>query len=411
LIEDAHIVPGLVKVDGYTKTKQVITDNFQVIGGNIREDKPANFFEFPYDWRRDIRVNAKILKRYLDLRLQQWREASGAKDAKVILLAHSMGGLVSRHYLEKLEGWRDTKALFTFGTPYRGGPLAFNFLANGYKQQFLDLTEVLRSLPSVYQLLPIYEMINIDGQYYRIAESPVVLPNINQEWAKKALQFHRDIEEAVNQHRKDLEYRDNGYKTIPFVGTQQPTIQSAQFTNGQVIASKDLPSSFDPLLVNGDGTVPYISAVPIELSDELRETYLPEQHGSIQNHPRVLGELRERITAAQAKGKEKIRGPEILNVFKPPAISLTVDDLYLAGEMVVIQAQLVDFNRDPGGVKAKITAVSGTHSLDLDLKEQEQGWSIELSDLPTGLYRVNVQTGSSAPGVPDPVHGLFEVVK
>ena len=73
-----------------------------------------------------------------------------------------MGGLVSRYYLEVLEGWRDAKALFTFGTPYRGSPMALNFLANGYKNQFLDLTEVLRSLPSADQLLPIYEMLDID---------------------------------------------------------------------------------------------------------------------------------------------------------------------------------------------------------------------------------------------------------
>ncbi|MGK7898596.1 MAG: lecithin--cholesterol acyltransferase, partial [Xenococcus sp. (in: cyanobacteria)] len=110
LVADAHLVPGLVKIDGYTATAKVIKDNFDVIKGNIHEDKPANFFDFPYDWRRDNRANAKILKRLLDLRLKQWREHTGLKDAKVILLAHSMGGLISRYYLEVLEGWRDCKA-------------------------------------------------------------------------------------------------------------------------------------------------------------------------------------------------------------------------------------------------------------------------------------------------------------
>jgi hypothetical protein len=31
-----------------------------------------------------------------------------------------MGGLVARHYLEVFDGWRDTRMLVTFGTPYRG---------------------------------------------------------------------------------------------------------------------------------------------------------------------------------------------------------------------------------------------------------------------------------------------------
>jgi pimeloyl-ACP methyl ester carboxylesterase len=413
LIDDAHIIPGFVKVDGYTTTRRVITDNFEVIPGDIRVNKPANLFDFPYDWRRDIRVNAKILKRYLDQRLQEWRAFPGAKDAKVIFLAHSMGGLVARYYLEVLEGWTDAKALFTFGTPYRGAPMALNFLANGYKQQFLDLTEVVRSLPSVYGLLPIYKMLDVDGEYYRVAESPVVLPNVNRAWAEDALKFHREIEDAVTNHRKDAEYLLNGYKIIPFVGTQQPTLQSAQYVNGKVTVSRDLPTGFDPLLVDGDSTVPYVSAVPIELSNDFRETYLPEQHGSLQNHPKVLGELRDRIMAAQARDRKAIRGPGILllDTGKPSAISLSLDDLYLADETIAIQVQLLNFNQDPRGVKAKITSVSGETVLDLDFQEQGDSWKLELGDLAAGLYRVKVETGTVAPGAPSSVNGLFEVVK
>jgi hypothetical protein len=112
---------------------------------------------------------------------------------------------------------------------------------------------------------------------------------------------------------------------VPFVGTEQPTLQSAQFVNGQVVASRELPDWFDPLLVDGDGTVPYVSAVPIELSNDFRQTYLPEQHGSLQNHPKVLGELRDRIRAAQAKGTEGIREVGlVVDANKPPAISLMV---------------------------------------------------------------------------------------
>jgi hypothetical protein len=410
LIDDVYIVPGFVRgVDGYTLTKQVIFDNFDIIKGNIRENRPANFFEFPYDWRRDNRVNAKILKRYIDQRLQEWRNFTGIKDAKVILLAHSMGGLVSRYYLEVLEGWRDAKALFTFGTPYRGAPMALNFLANGYKNLFVDLTDVLRSLPSAYQLLPIYEMLDVDGTYYRVAEAPVDLPHINKKWATGALNFHREIEDAVNSHRKDPEYLLNGYKVIPIVGTQQPTMQSAEFVSGQVRVSRDLPRWIDPLLVDGDGTVPFLSAVPIELSNDFRETYLPEQHGALQNHPKVLTELRDRIAAAQAKGKEAIRGPEILPA-QPPAISLMLDDLYLADEVVDIRAKLLNVTAVPRDVKATITSVSGATKQKLALNEQGTEWKLEIGDLPADLYRISVEA-SGGLDTPDPVHAVFEVVK
>ena len=119
LIQDTYLIPGFSRfgkiVDGYNRTSDLITKNFQVISGNIYddpEDKAANFYHFPYDWRRDNRANANILKKLLDKRLKRWREFSGNKDAKVILLAHSMGGLISRYYLEVLGGWQDSRALF-----------------------------------------------------------------------------------------------------------------------------------------------------------------------------------------------------------------------------------------------------------------------------------------------------------
>lgn len=57
---------------------------------------------------------------------------AAADQDKVILIAHSMGGLVSRAYIEGPEYVGDVEALFTFGTPHQGVPLAaLAFLANG----------------------------------------------------------------------------------------------------------------------------------------------------------------------------------------------------------------------------------------------------------------------------------------
>jgi pimeloyl-ACP methyl ester carboxylesterase len=51
---------------------------------------------------------------------------------KVILIAHSMGGLVSRAYIEGPFFNHDVSALFTFGSPHRGVPFdALVYLANG----------------------------------------------------------------------------------------------------------------------------------------------------------------------------------------------------------------------------------------------------------------------------------------
>ena len=51
---------------------------------------------------------------------------------KVILIAHSMGGVVSRAYIEGPNYDEDVAALFTFGSPHLGVPVdVFVFLANG----------------------------------------------------------------------------------------------------------------------------------------------------------------------------------------------------------------------------------------------------------------------------------------
>ena len=144
-----------------------------------------------------------------------------------------MGGLVSRYFLECLEGWRDTRMLITFGTPYRGSLNAFNFLVHGMKKTLgpitlIDLSRLLRSFTSVYQLLPIYPCFDPgDGQMVRVSEASGI-PNVDPQKAKAADAFHREIERAVPAHLDDEEYLRNRYAIHPIVGTFQRTLLSAR---------------------------------------------------------------------------------------------------------------------------------------------------------------------------------------
>ncbi len=407
IMQDTHLIPGFWKIDGYTQTARLITDNFNVIKGDIykdSDDKAANFYEFPYDWRRDNRANAHILKKLIDKRLKCWRENSGAADAKVILMAHSMGGLLSRYYLEVLEGWQDSRALFTFGTPYRGSLKAIDFLANGYKQLFLDLTEVMRSLTSIYQLLPIYKAININGEYYRVAEADN-LPNVDKFKAQDALKFHREIEAAVDQHLKDERYL-HAFTTVPISGVYQPTLQSATLIDGKLTASEDLPDILKNRLDlgDGDGTVPKVSAIPIERSQELDNFFIAEQHGGLQNQAQVLDSLLNTLRISQYTLAD-VRAPEA-------AISLSLDDLYLKHEPTTMRARLVNSPDSATTLKADIEAVSGDRPpIRLNFAEQENEWVLTVDNLPAGLYRVRVHTESTSDRAPAPVHSLFEVVR
>jgi triacylglycerol esterase/lipase EstA (alpha/beta hydrolase family) len=129
LINDLHIVPGLWKIDGYTAISKSLAQNYKLTKGE-------NYIEFAYDWRRSNVVSARRLARESFGWLRRWRSSSGNADAKLIFLAHSMGGLVVRWFAECLEGWRDTRMLVSFGTPYRGSLNAVSFISNGLKKTF-----------------------------------------------------------------------------------------------------------------------------------------------------------------------------------------------------------------------------------------------------------------------------------
>jgi hypothetical protein len=286
---------------------------------------------------------------------------------------------------------------------------ALDFLANGYKKLFIDLTEAMRSFTSVYQLLPIYRVVNSEGGLLRVAEAGGI-PNVDNDRARTALAFHREIEDAVNRHLKEAEYQNTGYKIVPVVGTRQPTLQSALVSGKCLTTSRDLPGGIDELLGDGDGTVPYVSAIPIELSDEYRESYIPERHGSLQKQPQVLNDLYNRLRQMQIQGLAAIRGAAITpQVAERPAIALDLEDVYLPGEPLEFRAQIINSEAGPAPLKARMQPAAGGPVIDADFTEHTGRYLLRLDGLPPGLYRVEVRTGLSGPQSPPPVHDIFEV--
>ena len=74
-------------------------------------------FYFPYDWRKDYISMDQALDDLVNLALQR-----SGKD-KVILMAHSTGGVVARNYLLR-RGTAKVDQLITMGTPYIGSPVS-----------------------------------------------------------------------------------------------------------------------------------------------------------------------------------------------------------------------------------------------------------------------------------------------
>jgi pimeloyl-ACP methyl ester carboxylesterase len=373
LVSDVHLIPGFWKIDGYSGIYERLSKDLTV-------DRGKNWFDFPYDWRRDNRAAAHRLAEQAPRWLAQWRQSSGNADAKLVLLAHSMGGLVARHYLEVLGGWQDTRHLLTFGTPYRGSINAVEFLSNGMKKGWgplsVDLSELLRSMTSVYQLLPIYPSVRPSGGglLARVAETDV--PNIDRSRAQQALAFHRDIEAAQKSNADSDAYVNGGYTCSPLVGILQVTAQSATVRGNGVVASPDYNGADD----GGDGTVPRVSATPIELSESPTETYAACIHGSLQGYGPILDHIvgrltRKRLTSYRDTPFDGFR--------------LEVPDLVRPDEPVPVRAST---QGAAAGVRVTATDVdTGRVVRSRALRRRRDGtYHEELRPMPEGIYRVTV---------------------
>ncbi len=388
LISDVHLIPYLWKIDGYSKVADMIKATFDVTPG-------LNYFEFAYDWRRDNRVAGRRLQRESQKWLAEWRASSGNAKARLILIAHSMGGLVSRHFLETLEGWHDTRALVTFGTPYRGSLNALDTLVNGIKKGPVDLSPMIRSLTSVYQLLPTFECYDAgDGSLVRVGETAGI-PNVVDQRAAAALAFHQELATAVDAHRKLDDYQRSGYKIFPIVGIEQPTMQSARRSGAGV----ELLPTWKGQDNKGDGTVPRVSATPREIETEAREMFAATRHASLQNADAVLAHLQGLISSLyldlgmfRAAVSQQIR------------LGMEVDDVYWHDEPVTIR---VLPGREGIALQAVIVSANpGDEMARVQLRAKDEGWqSAEFRPLPPGTYRVTV-TGDA--GV-EPVTDVFTV--
>lgn len=121
---------------------------------------------FNYDWRQDNVKSAQQLDRFIK-KIQSHYPKKHKQ--KVDIVAHSMGGLITRYYMRygtkdvlndekfvaNLEGANNIRKAVFLGTPNLGLVLSVNRFVNGYKFGIKTIPiEVMITMPSIYQMLP-----------------------------------------------------------------------------------------------------------------------------------------------------------------------------------------------------------------------------------------------------------------
>ena len=317
LFPTTTIVPGFWKVDGYTEVRRALL-------GQLELSERKNYFEFAYDWRLDNRVAARQLVARGREWLGAWRESTKNKDAKLVIVAHSMGGLVARYACEVLGLRKDVQAVFTMGTPYQGSYKCLERLVNGFVTA--GLTQTLKSFDSTYQLLPTYPCIEVDGGAARTVaqERAVLQDHIDMHRVQQVgASFHVECSSAAEANKSDP-------VSMSWLVTQASTHVTpsfGKFHDGRLsvwMRDKNRPTG-------GDGTVPgYRLGQPVANSVAFGAMHCNQIHGSMQNDATVIRNIVDTIkTGIQAGSKSgdplSFSVPDVVRVNEPFQIRLNTE--------------------------------------------------------------------------------------
>src|SRR5262252_1147300 len=255
--------PSLRGFEPYTKLLATVK-RFVVDAAAVRE--------FAYDWRLAIDYNAAELAKVAEEHLKSWqRHPKGSRDARLVLVAHSMGGLVARYFTGVLGGARDVRATITLGTPFYGAVKAVVMLSTGRGAPLplprRRLRRLAQTMPGLHDLLPTYRCVDQGTSSRRLDATDIAALGGDQELAQQAFDRRAQL----------LAGGSAGLHAL--VGVQQPTMQSVRIADGIAeplfYTCLDAPhGGLQRVDRRGDSTVYRDAAAP----ESLEPAYLPQSH-------------------------------------------------------------------------------------------------------------------------------------
>lgn len=236
-----------------------LVDAFREKGYEDGED----LFTVAYDWRFSVQESANVLANIIDQAL------ANSPTGKVNIVAHSMGGLVTKEYLSRQDVSDSFNKVILLGVPNLGAPKAFKVL--NYGDDF-DLStagiglntqkakEISQNMPGVHELLPSREYINLKGGYVRDFRNNQNL-TLSYEQTNNFMTSDSDLPDYRNSlliNLADMYHRSiditpiSGPEVFNIMGCQNPD------TIGEIRLYDE--GNIDITATDGDGTVPLTSA-------------------------------------------------------------------------------------------------------------------------------------------------------
>ncbi|WP_331766911.1 lipase/acyltransferase domain-containing protein [Embleya sp. NBC_00896] len=343
---------------------------------------PTAVLEFPYDWRLSVEYNAGRLAIAAYEHLRRWRtHPLAGPDARLVLVAHSTGGLVARYFTEVLGGAGELRALVTLGTPFFGSVKAVDLLGGdsgtSLSLPHRRLRRLAGSLPGLHDLLPSYDCVDEGTSVRRLTAGDIAGLGGDGQLAGDA--FAR---------RERLMGEDGSWATLwPLIGVEQPTAQSLVLRDGVadprfVTCRVDRAGCVERVDRRGDETVYREAAFPAAA----KPFAFVQTHGA-------LPITREAIAHVCAVLGHEELGPEPSGAVTP--LALEMPDSVPAGTSLDIAVEGVP---DPAAVDVRVVDVTTGATLPRARPVRREGRLMIRQILPMeGLFRVVARVGAQSP--------------
>jgi hypothetical protein len=269
--------------------------------------------DFAYDWRLSVEHNGALLARAARAHLARWRahpvlhryqrESGDDRVARLVFVAHSMGGLLVQAACAPGGGPLDIRAVLTLGTPFAGSVRVLELLASGTGAPVPLPTgatrDACRTMPGVYDLLPSYRCRVLGDDVVLITPDDVAAVGGDAELTQ----------EAFARRERLARVKLPGHVAV--VGTSQVTQQSVRLSDGAVTGYQFgfRRNGADELLRDacgrplredhgGDGTVFRYAARP----GDVTETPLAQQHAALARTRSALDQVTALLTGLDELG-------------------------------------------------------------------------------------------------------------
>lgn len=382
LVAGIHVIPGLwTPIRGYTGL-------LRKLAANGYTEEAGNLLPVPYDWRTSIPCIVNTQAPRIDAALEQWRARPGNSNARLVFIAHSMGGLVARHYATNRSA--EVRKIITMGTPSRGSMNALDTLINGVGPHWGWLQDLIlpfaRSLPGLHHLLPAYPCVDAGGSYQDFGFLDAdTINELDTTMTAAGLRF---LNRLADTEASDADFSS---RLHPIIGWNQDTLNSVRIANGVPI----FQTTYGTLNVTGDGTVSHAGAVPkgIPLDSNIFHGF-PDQHGNLQENKNVLNEV---IRILKNAPPIVLRGDTI-------PITLNLPELLQEGQDLTVTVRLPADSRE----NVQIALLSSGHNTRRRPDIVNQTATTTFKNMPPGVHTVTA-TGTTPGSAIQPVTGTVTV--